>query len=306
MPASINPESSLFLASLSRIERRIESAQRQISSGIRLERPSDDPGAVMDVLQLQADLAANTQLRTNLDRDKAEVDAAESALQNAIKLVERAKTLGIQGASSITSNEQRAQLNEEVKGIQARLIGITQTTVNGRYIFSGDLDQTPAYEADPAGAEGVARLQYAPATRQVLEPGGTSFVAARTAHEIFDARDAAGDPTKENVFAAVQSLVAALEANDPPAIQTALNALGEAGRHLNAESSHYGVAQNRMAASIDITQQHELQFTTELAQKRDADLAVAATELSQAQLHQQAALSSRAMNRRPSLFEFLS
>jgi flagellar hook-associated protein 3 FlgL len=205
----------------------------------------------------------------------------------------------------LSTAEQRLIAAEEVTGIHARLVAISQTAVNGRYIFSGDLDEGPSYASDLSQTAGVVRIQDAPATRQVLEPGGTTFVAGKTAHEIFDARDADDLPTEENVFHAVHRLLAGLQANDSGIIEEAMNAIRASSGHLNGALSHYGIAQNRIEAAITTAREQDLQLKTGIGDIRDADLAEAAIELSQAQLHQQAALAAHANYRPQSLFDYL-
>jgi flagellar hook-associated protein 3 FlgL len=290
---------------MDRIQRRMEDAQRQISSGLKLERASDEPSQVMALVQLENNQTMNTQLRANLEREKTETNVADSALQNAVRLMDRALTLGAQSAGSLSTAEQRLLIGEEVTGILARLVAISQTTVNGRYIFSGDLDQTPSYALDPAASGEVLRLQYAPATREVLEPGGTTFVASKTAHEIFDSRDAADAPTQKNVFHALSQFVTALQTNDGAAIEQAIDAMRAASVHLNTSLSYYGVSQNRIEAAITTANRYELQFGAEISHIRDADLAEAAIEMSQADLHHKATLAAHANYRRQSLFDYL-
>lgn len=305
MPQSISPVSALFLANMTRIQRRMEDAQRQISSGLKLERPSDEPSQVVALVQLQTNQTTNAQLRANLEREKTEINVAEGALQNAVNLMDRALTLGAQSVGSLSTAEQRLLISEEVTGILARLVAVSQSTVNGRYIFSGDLDQTPSYALDPAMGGAVVRLQYAAATREVQEPGGTTFVASKTAHEIFDARDTADAPVQRNVFHALSQFTTALQTNDASAIEQAMNAIRAASVHLNTTLSYYGVSQNRVEAAITTANHYELQFQTELGNIRDADIAEAAIEMSQADLHHKATLAAHANYRRQSLFDYL-
>jgi flagellar hook-associated protein 3 FlgL len=305
MIQSLTPDSALFLTNLARIQRRIDVAQRQVSSGYRLERASDDPAAVVELLQLQVESDVNLQIQANLDREKSEVDIAARVIDNAVKLVERAAVLGTQASGSLQSAEKRLQILEEVQGIHSQLVAATQTVVNGRFIFSGDRDQTPAYRSNPSLEGGVERLQFSGATREVKEPGGTSFAVSRTAHDIFDDRDASNNPTASNVFVAVQQLATGLQTNAPAVIDSAMQLIRDAAQHLNSELSFYGVTQNRLAAAISTGQQYELQFRTRLSQIRDADVVEAATELSQARLHQEATIAAQANNRPRNLFDYL-
>ena len=58
------------------------------------------------------------------------------------------------------------------------MVDLSNTQVQGRYIFSGDQDQTPAYQintgTDPIG-NGVTQLATSASTRQVEDPEGGAF-----------------------------------------------------------------------------------------------------------------------------------
>jgi flagellin-like hook-associated protein FlgL len=130
-------------------------------------------------------------------------------------------------------------------------------------------------------------------------------VASKTAHEIFDVRDALDAPTQQNVFHALGEFMTALQTNDTTGVERAIDAIRAASVHLNATLSYYGVSQNRVEAAITTANQYDLQFQTELGQIRDADLAEAAIEMSQADLHHKATLAAHANYRRQSLFDYL-
>jgi flagellar hook-associated protein 3 FlgL len=257
------------------------------------------------MLQLKTRLSQNGQIRANVGRVKAEVDTAEKSLQQCVRLVDRAIVLASQAAGSLQTAESRARFIEEARGIHEQIVAISRTSVDGRFIFSGDAEADPPYELDLTAGEGVRQLTTADATRQVLEPAGTTFVASRTAQRLFDARDTNGDPTAGNVFAAAHRLTEGLVDNDPGAIDSALSALRSASQHLNSQLSWYGVIQNRVSAAYNASDSFELQIKTRLSELQDADIVEAALELTQAQTHQDATMAAQARFRPRSLFEFL-
>ncbi|HYO84168.1 MAG TPA: hypothetical protein VES20_22375, partial [Bryobacteraceae bacterium] len=55
MKTGLDPQSSSFLVNLERIRVRQENAQRAVSSGLRVSRPSDDPTSVIDIVQLRSE-----------------------------------------------------------------------------------------------------------------------------------------------------------------------------------------------------------------------------------------------------------
>lgn len=250
---------------------------------------------------------------------------AEGALENAVKLVERVTQLGTQGATGTQTSETRNSLAIEVRALHEQLVEIAATSMEGRYLFSGDQDQVAPYTLDPSqsptGVTSNIDWSVTQATRQVIHPSGSTFLISKTAREIFDSRDAGGDPAADNVFAAVNNLRSALENNptvqpgDPQyqaqcdaqqtAIDSALISLRKAGDHLNSELAFYGTVQNQVDEAIDSASKAEIRDQAVLSEFRDADLATAITELTQAQTHEKATLAARAQMPRTSLFDYL-
>jgi flagellar hook-associated protein 3 FlgL len=316
MISSIDPSADRFLADLSRIQERSERAQRQLSSGLRISTASDDPDHVQELLVARMRLEQVTQIRMNLGRVKAEVDAAENTLQTAAQMLDRAAEIGVDGANSTRTPEARKTLALQAQAILEELVAITGTNVEGRYVFSGDSDHTAPYTLDPTQPNGVSAYAGSAATRQIVHPTGARFGVAKTAQEIFDNPD-----PRKNAFAALNSLRVALEngptasPGDPlyatqlsaqsDAIAAALLTVRGARDHVNAELAFYGSVQNRVDEAIEYANKLELREKTALSNLQDADITAAALELSQAGIQQDAALSARAMLPRSSLFDFL-
>lgn len=306
MIPTIDAAAQRFLNDLARIQDNTDRAQREIGSGLRVATPSDAPDQVQEIVQLHSDIERTSQIASNLGRAKTEVDSADTALQSAIGVVERATVLASDGASSTQSPEARAALSAEVEGLQEQLLSISQTAVEGRYIFSGDRDQAPAYQLDLAAPKGVDRLLTAGATRQIQDTAGNSFGISKTAQELFDNLNPDGTPALNNVFAAMNNLRVALLNNDQPGIVTALASLRSGNDYLNSELEFYGVAQNRIAAASDFAAGRQLQMKADLSDRQDADLTASILALNQGQIQQQAALAARAKIPQRSLFDFLA
>jgi flagellar hook-associated protein 3 FlgL len=296
-----------YLADLNRTETQLQQATTQISSGIAVQQPSDNPAAVSEILQIQSALASNKQIQSNMTSVTAEVNSADSALQSAIQEVTNAITLGTEGASSTQTADTRAALAQQVSGIQQELVGIAQTQVNGSYIFSGDQDTQAPYKLDSSQPEGVQQLVTGSSTRTIQSVDGTSFAVALTAQQIFDSRNADGTAASGNVFAAVQNLMTALNNNDTTGIATAVNSLQSASSYLNNQLEFYGEVENRVTEATTLATKFQTQETTDLNSVQSTDIATTATELSQLQVTQQAASSAESnILQMKNLFSYLA
>jgi flagellar hook-associated protein 3 FlgL len=301
----LDPTRSQFLNDLASLQSRMTKTQAELTSGIRISKPSDDPTAVGDVLQLESDIGRATQVASNLNGVKSEVDTASGVVQNAVSLLDQARSLAAQGASTTISPTDRTAMAAQAEQILNTLIDDSRATFDGQYLFSGDNSSQPAYSVNLANPNGVNRLVTAPATRLIQDSSGQTFAVAKTAQDLFDHRNPDDSLAADNVFAAVNSLRVALANNDQAGAVAAASAIQTAQDYLNQQGAFYGAVQNRITNALDVAQKFQLQSKTALSNERDTDVAAAATELTQEQLSQQAAMQAQASMPRNSLFDLM-
>ena len=301
MISTLNAANSQFLSQLNDIKIRMDRAQKQLSSGLRITDASDSPDQISELLSARANLSTTQQTNQNLSRVKTEVDSAEAALGQASKAVELARVIGTQGANTTQTADARKTLGDQVGSVIEQLVGISRTTVEGRYIFSGDNDQVAPYTVDLTQPNPIGSYQGSTtASRLVQHPNGTTFNVAETAQQIFDPPSA-----KDSVFSSLVALRSALLNNDSNGISAALNTLGTSATYFERQLSTYGAAQNKVADAASYGSSLELNLQTQIGNIQDADLTQAILELNQAQTAQRAALQSKASIPVTSLFDYL-
>jgi len=305
MLQTLDPMRSQFLNDLASLQSRMTKTQAELTSGVRISKPSDDPTAVGDVLQLESDISRVTQVTSNLNGIKSEVDTASGVVQNAVSLLDQARSLAAQGASAISPTE-RTAMAAQAEQILNTLIDDSRATFDGHYLFSGDSSTQPAYTVNLASPNGVNRLLTAPATRLIQDSSGQTFAVAKTAQDLFDHRNPDDSLATDNVFAAMNSLRVALLNNDQAGTIAAAASIQTAQDYLNQQGAFYGAVQNRVTNALDVAEKFQLQSQTALSAERDTDVAAAATDLTQEQLSQQAAMQAQATMPRNSLFDLLT
>jgi flagellar hook-associated protein 3 FlgL len=297
----LDGNTQLYLADLARVSDRMERAQRQVATGKRVSSVSDDPSAITPLLEARSSLQTVQQINMNLGRVKTEVDSATTGLQDAVTIMERVQVLGSQGITDTQTADSRQAIATELGSLLQQLGGISRTNVEGRYLFSGDSDQTPPYNIDLTLPDPIGTYAGSAATREIQHPDGTRFSVGLTAQQIFDAAD-----PSENVFHSVNDLRVALQANDTAGINDALKNVITAGAYLNRQLAVYGTAQNTVASATDYGSKLALQLQSETSTYEDADATSAIVEFQQAQTQQQAALLIHAKLPRSSLFDYLA
>jgi len=306
MLPSLSGPTQQYLADLQNINSEMTDVSQELSTGLRVNSVSDDPSAVEDILMNQSRITQLTQTQTNLNNLQPELQAGDSALSQAMQNVEGAISIASQATSPIATATSQTALATQVQGLLTNLVNLSATQVNGRYIFSGDLDQQPLYAVDSTQPTGVRQLATTGSTRSITDSNGVQVWLSKTASEIFDARNPDNTPASDNVFAAVNSLLTALQNNNTSAITASISNLQAADAHLNQELGYYGIGENRVTDTLTNISNSLVSVQTNQSNLRDTDMATAAVQLNELTVQQQAALSARSKITGDNLFNFLA
>ena len=118
-------------------------SQEQISTGKKINKPSDDPVDTGDILNLRTSISKTNQFLSNDDRATSILSSMDSALQLLSGLIIRAKSLTVQAANdAVMSPENKIQLAIDLTGMFQELIEVANTQYMDQYIFSGNKIRT--------------------------------------------------------------------------------------------------------------------------------------------------------------------
>jgi flagellar hook-associated protein 3 FlgL len=304
MLAGLNASNASFLADVNKTENRISQANKQVSSGIRVNQASDDPAAIASIVGYQTAIQQVTQVTTNLNLAGTAASSADGALAAASTLLDRLVSLAASGATSTATAATRSTLAQQVNDILQQLVGVANTTVQGRYIFGGDDPSTQPYTF--GGPGGVTQTNTAGNTATITNAAGSTFVAGQTAQQIFDARiPGATTPTAGNIFQNVYALGQALASNNLTGVQNAAASLQSSVTELGQATSKNGVTENWIEQAKQDAADTLNNLRTQLGSLRDTDVVAAATELTLSQTALQAALAAHSSLNLKSLFSYL-
>ena len=298
---TVSTATNLFLTDLSNLEQRINTAQSQVTSGLRIQNVSDAPDQIGQLLQLKANIAQNDQLKTNLTTVQSEVNASESAINTVTTLMDQARQFAAEGATSTTTADTRTQLASQVANIITEIYGIANTSFEGKYVFSGDNDQVAPYAGvDLTTANGVGAYQGSNTNRQVLGANGSNITVSLSASQIFD-----GGGPSTSVLQSLTGLYNDLMNNNISGLTTDAANLSTASTYLDSQQAQYGDYQNQISDGLTYQGQLDTQFQTQLSGVEDADAVSATTTLQQDETSMQAALQAEASLPKKSLFDYL-
>src|SRR2546422_8907651 len=138
----------LFNTTLAHIQHqnaRLLQTSEEASSGLRLQRPSDDPAGTRRVLDLRNTLSSLDQFKSQRVVVNSLLGGTDAALQDTETLLLSAKGLALRAASDTIGAEQRSEIAHEVGGLFAQAISLGNSAVNGRYLFAGQANAQPPF-----------------------------------------------------------------------------------------------------------------------------------------------------------------
>ena len=177
---------------------KLAKVQQQLSTGLKMTAPADDPAAAVKVLDLEASIAKTNQYQTNIGTARARLTLEESALAASGDILDRAKELTVQGMNDTLNSLDRLSLKTEVDHLIQELAGAANTqNANGEYIFAGGLSKTPAFATNLATGEYV--YQGGPQQQRPLQISPTRQVAdGDSGYNIFENISSSSSVADEN------------------------------------------------------------------------------------------------------------
>jgi flagellar hook-associated protein 3 FlgL len=292
----VNPDTqSSLLAALSRANLNEQKVLKQLSSGVRIQTPSDDPAGAAALVEVQSQDAATQQFNKNISAMQAQMQAADSAL-NAVGLaLQRAVTLGVQGATGTLSDGDRTAVANELSGIKDQLVQLANSSLQGVFLFSGTATSVTPFVVDATSTSGI-RYQGNDQSKQV-EVGDNYWIDANVpGSSIF------GDGTN-GVFKAVSDLITAVQNNS--GVDTSNAAVESLMNHVEAARVQYGNAMNQLTSSQGILNNVHIQLQQQVNSLAATDMAEAASNLVTAETSRSALLQVIAKTNGMSLFDYL-
>ena len=140
------------LNNIFRITENMFNAQKEITSGKKISKPSDDPSGMRDTLALRTNIKQIKQFDRNINGNQLFLSRGESALDAIGVGLSRAKELSMVELGGLSTSETRGYAKTELDNIISKVLQDANTKVKNMYIFSGtDVNTTP-FELSASGA----------------------------------------------------------------------------------------------------------------------------------------------------------
>lgn len=182
-----------FDRSIDLIQRRqqsLESSREQLLSGKRITRASDDPVQAARAERAQTQDTRLEARQRSLEASRQTMAQTESALGDALGIMQRVRELVMQAGNAATDDASRKTIATELRGLREQLLGIAnQQDGLGGYLFAGQGGAGAPFVQGPAGIEfkGVPGGMAATATDELplYLDGAATWMQAPTGNGVF-------------------------------------------------------------------------------------------------------------------------
>lgn len=333
--------SSNFLYDLNTNLNNMATDQKQMATGTKISQPSDDPLGTSKVMNINSEIAQNTQYSTNISGATKNLDVTDSTLGQVNSVLQRVNELLVSTGDASYGADELNSVKDEINQEVGQLSQLLNTSYGGKYIFAGT-----SYDTKPTGTTkdattGNASLNYVGSDGTTAIPASTTATSAETV-EIsninagLSAEISQGVTVQYNVTAGdvmdftnsgtagtgtsnLMDLIKSITTNLTDAASTSgtaaasranlvginLTNIQDAIKGVSNVTTKVGALEDRMKSASDENESENTSLTAALSSVDDIDYADASMNYSQAQTVYQAALQTSAKILQKSLIDYL-
>jgi flagellin len=256
-------------AALTKNSRAMSTAMEQLSTGSRINAADDDAAGLAIGTSMTAQIRGLNQAVRNLNDGVNLLQTAEGALNETTNMLQRMRELAVQSASATYSTTQRGYLATEFNALGSQIDKIaSETTWNGYTVLTGTTGST---------STGTFTFQSGQASGQTIDVSITGMT-----------------------LTGLSLTATAVGVSTVASASTAISQIDSAINLVNSQRATIGAAVNRLTYAADNMTNISANVSASRSTIMDTDYATASTNLSKAQIIQQASTAMLAQaNQQP-------
>lgn len=302
---------------------RLAGTQEQISTSKRVNRPSDDPNVMSQLMGIKGSLMYNEQYDRNLDDGLAYLDMNDAVMGSVGDALTKAYELTVQGANDTYNAEDRTAIAEQIDKMIDQMVDLGNASVGNKYIFAGTDNADPPFKRvgdvitfsgaiDQVVREVSAHTEYpinslgvttTPATPGVF---GSAVGTAPGPYTVYDSTAPAADlANMQGVFRVMFDLRDRLNANNTAGLESSIDELQNTKDTVLQKRVAVGARYSHFESLKKQLLNQNINLSSSLSNIEDADMSKLSIEAAQQQLSYQASLAIGANMMQTSLLDFL-
>ena len=294
--------------------------QRQISSGKKFDKASDDIFSTTTILNSNVSLKKIDTYLKNIDTARSEIDTADKAILTSIDTVHKARELTIESLNATSGPQQMNIIGAQVDQLIAQIKDLGNTKLGSIYIFGGQNTSTAPFSDDSTTSWDV---QYNGSTdgtykRNIEISEGVTIPLNLSGDDVFghyvttNDGGTPNDPSDDTVdsqglLGTLVSLKNELTAANPDkdVIRSKLGDLDNNLSTLLQSQSNLGGLLTRLDITENIHKDNKISLTDEKSKVQDIDYAKTISDLKFQETALQATLQVSSRIIQPSLMNYM-
>ncbi len=293
-----NVKNNSVMMHLNTINTQRQKYYNQLSTGKRIEKPSDDPAGTAKVIQLNQLIAQNEIYQKNIEDAKSFLTSTEASLDAVNENLQEAVTIALKGASDSTGEDARSILADQVDYIIDRVLAEANREYDSKYLYGGTAVDQPPFEKQEDGTIVMTNETAINGVHLREISKGDDVQINFSGEEVFMGED--------GVFESLIALRDALEANDGDAIQDAYMNIKDVTTDITRFSSVAGLRYEHISNIEETLSEFDLQMQSLKSSIEDADIAEAAINYEEMNTIYQANLQFSSSILQMSLMDYLA
>ncbi|MDO8948688.1 MAG: flagellar hook-associated protein FlgL [Desulfocapsaceae bacterium] len=127
----------MLQTNLGKISTRLEDLRNQGATGIKLNKPSDDPASIRPVLTTRSQIRSTERYLDTMGVSLDKMEATDGNLEHVENILQRVKEITINSINGAMSPADMTVFADEVNQLRQELLDAANATVDGKYIFAG-------------------------------------------------------------------------------------------------------------------------------------------------------------------------
>ncbi|AJS60375.1 flagellar hook-associated protein FlgL [Paenibacillus sp. IHBB 10380] len=305
MRVTNNMLSSQLMLNLNRNAQKMSETQLQMSTGRKINRPSDDPVGITYSLRYRAELSSNDQYQKNVDSAVSWLEFNDTALNQVGEVVQRLRDLTVQASTETNPQAALDSINQEIQQLKEQIVDISNSKLNGKYIFNGQKYDEKPYDF-PKNTDGSSNTTAAAGV--ITDTGSINFIVGESVqlpinvngNEVFGT-----DTESDNLFVIINNISAALQSGDFNGIGAELDNIDSRMDKILSTRAEFGAKANRVELMQGRLSDLEVNLTDLQAKVEDASYSELSIQSKIQENIYNASLSAGAKVISPSLVDFL-
>ena len=269
-----------YINDIMRRQEALNGLNKQLSTGKKVNAPSDDAVGAATILTSKSLLSSLGQYQRNIESAYTRLNLSEKALAGVKDVLTSIKEIAVLSATGTADAASRANSAVVVSNLYDELVSLGNMEIGGQYLFSGFKTDTPAFSATGA-FQGDANKQ------EVRINASSSISIGVNGGEVFKGTGGGTD-----IFQTVSDLITALNSDDTAGIEASIGALDASFNQVSGAVADIGGKVKRLQAAEETLTTAHYEVRSIISNLEDADIAEVISELRLGQIALEAALTS--------------